>query len=458
MKRKFANGSRSPFARLVLAALLLAFVAGCEEGRHITAALGSSSKPYQEFLEDPVALTTIKTIAIFPFDNKAPQPGFDADDFANKLANQLAAEGKVRVIYPNEILAAVEKENRENRRFNAQLKEKIALGLYKPEQDAADGDPDNLLAPAGAEDMRPRGYFNPIKNRDEAVRLARRVKADAVIVGEVTDYDPYMRPRLSLTMRLIATGNSETAAQAIAEMTQWGVPRRAAAGASSGTIYIRQEMFDSSIGSVGLDVSKYGRTHFIENHPYGTEVFVRSMGHYYEVVAHQLATAYVEARKKAIKEAEEKARAEAKKKKQDEDAAAKRLLALMERDSRIPDYETDSHGEEWFDRGFPDKRAYLSANNGDKRIQSWRPEGRSVRPATTAERLSRDGRIPENERGRGLEGYSTMVDASFPDADAYLEMNMGDNRDRSWRPDYYNHANPQKSAELYDQSQYQGGR
>ncbi len=445
--------------RLLLPVLCLAALAalpGCEEGRHLTAALGSSSKPYQEYLEDPVALTTIKTIAVFPFDDRAPQPGFDADAFANKLANQLASHGKVRVLYPRDILEAVERENREARRHNAQLKEKISLGLYRPESEGGDRSGAGIFgADGGADDKAPRRYHNPIKNVEEAVRLARRAKADAIIVGEVSDFDPYMRPRLTLTLRLIATGNTETAAKAIAELTQWGVPRPGT-GAANGVVYVRQESFDSRVGSVGMDVSKFGRSRHIDDHPYDTEVYVRSMTYYYDVVANQLAKAYMDARKKAVKEAEDRARAAAKAGNQDQDAAVRRMFAMMERDSRIPDYETDARGEAYFDQAFVDKRAMLGANGGDRRIQSWRPDGRNIRPADAGERLARDGRIPENERGRGLDGYSTMADSGFPDADAMMEMNMGDNRDRSWRPDYYNHANPQKSAQLYDAGEYRG--
>ncbi|MDR1745512.1 MAG: hypothetical protein LBS30_07150, partial [Planctomycetota bacterium] len=200
---------------LLAAAVAALLLPGCDEARHITAALGSSSKPYQEFLEDPATLTTIKTIAVFPFEDRAPQPGFDSETFANKLANQLAAYGKVRVLYPRDILERVEEENLASRRHNARLKEKRALGLVSPEEAA---DPDS------GGDSSPRSYFDPIKNPEEAVRLARRAKADAIIVGEISDYDPYMRPRLSLTMKLIATGSTEAAAQAIAEMTQWGIP------------------------------------------------------------------------------------------------------------------------------------------------------------------------------------------------------------------------------------------
>lgn len=440
-----------------VAVFTLVLVAGCSEARHIATAMSSSTKAYQEFLEDPAALTTIKTVAVLPFDNKAPQPGFESLAFANKLANQLAAHGKVRVLYPRDILGPVERENRESRRYNAQLKERITLGLVS--LDAAEGEGgvggDIFADSQTSGEMRPRPYYNPIKNVDEAVRLARRAKADAVIVGEVSDFDPYMRPRMTITMRLIATGNTETAAKAIAELTQWGVPR-VGSGSGGGTIYIRQELFDSTVGSVGMDVSRYGRSHFVDNHPYDTEVYLRSMTHYYDVVANELAKAYIDARKKAVKEAEDRARAQAKAKNQDQNAAVRRMTALMERDSRIPDYETATVGEAYFDQAFADKNALLQTNNGDRRIQSWRPDGRNIRPAGPAERQARDKQIPENERGRGLQGYSSMVDASFPDADTMMEMNMGDNRDRSWRPDYYNHANPQKSAPLYEGSEYRG--
>ncbi|MCD8138436.1 MAG: hypothetical protein LUE17_01420 [Planctomycetaceae bacterium] len=438
------NPRRCPY---LLAFVLCALVSGCDEARHVTAALGSSSKPYHEYLEDPVTLTTIKTVAVLPFADKAPQPGFDSTAFANKLANELAAYGKVRVLYPRDILAAVERDNRNARRHNAQLRERIALGLATPDDDGVD-DGENSY----------RGFYNPIENYDEAVKLARRAKADAVIVGEVSDYDPYMRPRLSITMKLIATGSTDTAAQAIAEMTQWGIPRSSGGASGGGTVYVRQQSFDSKVGSVGMDVSKYGRTHFIEHNPYDTEVFVRSMTHYYDVVAHELAAAYFDARKKAIKEAEDRAKAKAKQDNIDQERAMQRLAALMERDSRIPDHESSIHPEGYWDQAFPDKRAVIAANGQDKRILSWRPQGQQGRMPTPAEKAARDMMIPENERGRGLEGYSAMVDSSFPDADSVMEGNLGNNRDRRGRPDYYLHANPDKAAPLYGQDQYIGNR
>lgn len=434
---------------IAVACCLLPFLGiGCNEANHITAALGSSSKPYQEFMEDPAALTTIKTVAVFPFDDRAPQPGFDSAEFANKLANQLAAHGKVRVLYPRDILSTVEKENRAAKRHNAELKEKIALGLMT--EDEA-----NDMADGGSGGRRP--YYDPVKNVDEAVRLARRAKADAIIVGEVSDYDPYMRPRLSVTMRLIATGSTETAANAIAELTQWGIPLSGSGvGSGGGVIYIRQQSFDSNIGSVGMDVSKYGRTHFNDKSPYGTELYVRSMSSYYDVVAFKLAEAYATARKKAVEEAERRAKQKAKEDKQDQTKAVERLMALMERDSRIPDHESWMHGEDYWDAAFVDKRAVVEKNGDDRRIMSWRTEGKGSRIPTTPERYARDANIPENERGRGLEGYRTMVDAGFPDADTMMEMNMGDNRDRSWRPDYYYHANPKKAAPLYAPDEFRG--
>ncbi len=453
------NGNRSlaaAAARAIaaIACLLWPFLfAGCAEGNHMVAALGSKSEAYQEYLDDPVTLTTIKTIAILPFDDRSDAAGFDGREFASQLANQLAAQGKVRVIYPKEIMDAVERENRSARRHNALLKERMSLGLYVPDEKV---DKEGIFtADTSSDEMRPRRYYNPIKNLDEAVRLARMAKADAIIVGEASDFDPYMRPRLSLTMRVVATGNSDTAAQAIAELTQWGIPRPTTA--ARGTIYLRQENFDSSIGSVGLEVSKHGRTHYTDDRAFGTEIYIRSMSHFYEVVARSLAKSYVDARKKAIKEAEDRARQQAKTMNADQEAAVKRISAMIERDSRIPDFETDQQGEAWFDQAFADKQGLLQANGGDKRIQSWRADGRSRTP-TPEERRTRDARIPENERGPGLEGYSAMVDAGFPDADAFMESNMGDSRDKSWRPDYYNHANPQKAAPMYRKQEFYGNK
>ncbi len=446
------NAFRSLF-RALAAALPLFALAGCGfDPAHVSAAMGSSSKPYQEKLEDPVNLTAIRSIAVVPFDDRARKAGFDAAAFADALANQLAALGQVRVIYPAEILQRVERENRDVLRHNARLKERIMLGLASPEE-AREA---SAFAPEAASDAAEKSFYNPVQNQDEAIRLARRAKADAVIVGEVTDFDPYMRPRLGITMRLIATGSTESAAQAIAELTQWGVPRTGAGGGggAGSVVYLRQQTFDSTMGSVGMDVSKYGYTHYNENNPYGTEVFMRSMSKYYDVVANQLALAFADVRRKAVKEAEDRAKAAAAQRRGDQNRAMAHLVALMNRDMRIPDYETDAHGEAWFDQAFIDKHAALAAG-GDRRIQSFRPDGRSLRPATTAERWGRDALIPENERGRALEGYSAMADAAFPDADAMMEMNMG-GRDRSFRPDYYNRANPQKSAAMYDPKEFVG--
>lgn len=426
---------------------------GCEEARHLTASLASSSRPYQEYLEDPVALTSIRTIAVFPFEDGAPQPGFDADAFANKLANQLAAHGKIRLIYPREILEIADRENRAARRHNAEFRERVSLGLEKSGDAKGNA---GVFSGGDVGESGLLGYHNPIKNVDDAVRLGRRVKADAIIVGKVSDIDSYMRPRLVLDMRLIATGNAESTARAIAELAQWGVPRPP--GSARGVVYVRQETFDSRVGSVGRDVSRYGRSRHIDDHPYDTEIFVRSMTHYYDVVADRLARAYMEARAKAVREAEKRAREAARASRLDQEAAVRRMLALMDRDSRIPDHETDSRGEDYFDQSFPARRGLLGANGGDRRIQSWRADGRDLRPASAAERASRDGRIPENERGRGLEGYSAMSDSAFPDADSLLEMNLGDSRDRGWRPDYYNHANPRRSAPLYGQGEFTGAR
>ncbi len=248
--------ARRRIGYMMIVALALAGLSGCTmDAAHISGSLGSKSKPYKEMLEDPVTLTTIKTIAIMPFDVREQGSGFDATDFATRLANQLAAEGQVRVIYPNEIINRVRQENVTARRYNSQLRERSSLGWVKASEESGDIFNSNT----DADEARPRRYYDPIRNVDEAVRLARLAKADAIIVGEVSDFDPYMRPRLSMTMRLVATGNTDTEARAIAEMTQWGIPR--ASGSAKGIGRMGSKEAGISLGSAATVPSIIGYPH-----------------------------------------------------------------------------------------------------------------------------------------------------------------------------------------------------
>ncbi len=325
--------------------------------RTVARATTSVSYPHEQWEGDPVALATVKSVLVLPFADKAPEPGFDADGFATRLANQLSARGQLRVVYPREALALVETDNAEIRRHNAEYRRRQLLGI-RPATERADllqrADARRGEAVAGEED-RLQEMLDPVHNLDDAIKVGRRLKVDAVVMGLVTDHDPYLRPRVALTLQVVATGNSEAAAAALAELTQWGIPR--SANYSRGIIWSRQQNFDSRDGNIGRDVYEHAFIRHTEEHPYDTETYLRSMRMYYDYVSSTLSKGLLDARTAAVAEAEKRALAEAEKRQAEHLAVRKRINDLTTPDPALPDAEQ-----------------VVATNLYDRRDGGWRPD------------------------------------------------------------------------------------
>ncbi len=323
------------------------FCSGCFQemgvfGRKVTrAAYGAQSKSYEEFKGDPVALATVKTIAFVPFENASAESTFDSMLFTTRMANQMATQGEVRVIYPREMMKMVETENRKAKLHNTRLQERIVLG-------------EDLNGIPRDERTRMR-MMDPSVNIDDAVKLGRLLKADAVVMGTVTDYDPYMRPKMCLTVKLVATGNSDTAAMALSQMTQWGVPRTSST--ARGEIWFVQQNFDSRDSDIGRNVWVYGLTKHTEDRPTDVESYIASMSQYFDYVGSCMTREVLRARKKAVDEAERRALAEAQKQKLAQEGVRNKIRAL-----------TDVHYQ------VPDAQAVMNRSLGDMRDKGWRPD------------------------------------------------------------------------------------
>lgn len=362
---------------LLFAILLLT---GCiAVGRSIgRAAIAGPSQAKEEFVGNPVALATVKTVVVLPFDCCAREPGFDAIDFATRLANQIASRGKLRVIYPREAIALAVKENRRADRHNAVLQQRELVEGIPPERVEGEGRPFFEGGEEGKEDrtLKPRLY--PIQKIEDAVKLGCMLKADAVITGVVTDFDPYYRPRLSLLMRVVATGQSDAAAIALAELTQWGVPRRSET--ARGILWYLQQNFDSRDGDIGRNVAVYSVTKHTEHHPYDTDAYLRSISLYYDYVSAVLSHTLHNARQRAIQEAEERALREAEKMRISHEAVRRRIRELVSPTPHLPDAD-----------------AILAENLYDRRNRSWRPDVYNLqhpRKKAILDATSTDGKTP----------------------------------------------------------------
>src|SRR5258705_4491837 len=95
----------------------------------------------------------IGVVAVLPFVNQT-STAFDADEFANIMASEFVKLGGVRVIRPAQIRAACE---------------------------------------AG----------ETIRTADDAIRVGRCLRADAVLACAVTDYDPYDPPKVAISAQFL---------------------------------------------------------------------------------------------------------------------------------------------------------------------------------------------------------------------------------------------------------------
>lgn len=352
MRSKAINLCRKSNVRLILSIIgliaLVVLCSGCYEDvgrfarKNSRSIYGAHSKSYEEFVGDPIALATVKTVVFVPFDYLGRIQGFDSMTFTTKFANQMATQAEVRVIYPREFMKLCENENRKVSTHNKILAERVMMDVD--------------LNTLPRDERTQARKLNPISNVEDAVKLGRMIKADAVVMGRVSEWDPYMRPRMALTVDVVATGNSDTAAQALAQMTQWGVPRQASSNAR-GPIWFVQQNFDSRDPDIGRNVWNYGYGKHTEDRASNISSYIRSMTEFYDYVGTCMAKEVLRARKKAVKEAQRRAIEEAKKKKLAQEGVHNKLRALTDVNYHVPD-----------------SQAVMDRTLADRRDMSWRPD------------------------------------------------------------------------------------
>jgi hypothetical protein len=323
--RPFAP-ARLPIRAIPVLALLALLAAGCEEPR-MTRYFPRSFEavtPYQKLQGDPAMLVTIRSIAVMPFENQSGVESLDTRKLADQIAGQLSARGVLNVVYPERLMRLAAEENRAVRAHNANLKKLHLLGK-SPSSDRAQQRREGTGGERGEENV-PRQMLDPAGSLADAVRLARQLGVDAVLVGAVTDYDPYYRPRIGLDLRLVPTGRTDSAARALSELTQWGVPK--SLQVRHHPAWHRQQMYDTRDGGVSRKIYLYARRRHTEHSSFDTELYLRSSERFFEFLGYDIATAFLDARMAAYAAAEEAAEARAEAEKMKKEAARNRLRAL----------------------------------------------------------------------------------------------------------------------------------
>jgi len=132
---------------------------------------GCHFKSWKYTVYPPNPYPDIHVVAVLPFVNQSSETRINGVEFANIMASELTKFEGFRVIRPLAIQAS--------------------------------------LDPGEA-----------IRTADDALRVGRRQKADAIIVTAITDYDPYVPPRIGISVQFLRVAGRTMSSREIDQIVQ----------------------------------------------------------------------------------------------------------------------------------------------------------------------------------------------------------------------------------------------
>jgi len=120
----------------------------------------------------------------------------------------------------------------------------------------------------------------------EALELARLLGADAIVVGAVTSYDPYYKPRVGLAVEVYQRVPAPKAAEDILALAERGRPFAIRTGGAV-PVAVVDHVYDSADHETDRAVRRFGRQRDALSSAFGTERFLRDMEKYLSFVCHR---------------------------------------------------------------------------------------------------------------------------------------------------------------------------
>jgi hypothetical protein len=120
----------------------------------------------------------------------------------------------------------------------------------------------------------------------EALEVARLVKADAVIVGAVTSYDPYYKPRVGLALEVYQRRPPAAAAPDILALARRGRPFPIRPNGAV-PVAVLDRIYDSADRDVDRAVRRFARQRDARGSAFGTERYFHDMEKYLSFACRQ---------------------------------------------------------------------------------------------------------------------------------------------------------------------------
>lgn len=247
------------FAILTAAAAVLAVLpAGCERTEHYP----EWTKSREQRL---LLFSDVEKLAVVPFvdaSGAAWPKDYDAARFSKQFADEIVRRARFKVVYPSEVAARAVQANREVLARARMAKKALAE--------------DDVI----------------VLNRSEAdaVAAGRAAGADAVLVGTIHDFDPYVPKRLALTVRVYLCKKLDRSAMEIIAMSDAGVPLEVPSAVRERFIWERQKHYDALRKNARTGMDWHSRK-YVGDTGYGDELVRNSTERFMNFVATELTDA-----------------------------------------------------------------------------------------------------------------------------------------------------------------------
>ena len=197
---------------------------------------------YKTYPENP--FPEVQVVAILPFLNHTSERKLKTDEFANIFASEILKFDGFRVVRPRV----------------------VALTLGEGEE---------------------------IRTLEDAIRVGRRVKADAVFVAAVTDYDPYRPPKIGISVQFLRVASREITDTEIDRITQCASWRRGplTLGRKQAGHWMSafERVYDSHQEKVRRELTAYCDAQEAKDSPFrGDEEFIAVQSRFMQFVSNQV--------------------------------------------------------------------------------------------------------------------------------------------------------------------------
>ena len=230
MRRAAIHHKDTKASLCALCAFVVTAIGGC----------ASNDGRYADYGPNP--FPDVQTVAVLPVLNQTGQPTFDGDEYGNILASELLKFPGFRAGRP----AAIR-----------------GLGEALP------------------------------KSVEDAVRLGRRLKVDAVLVAMITDHDPWDPPKVAISVQVLRTGARTVTSGDIDRLTQsssWRKgPFQMTAERAGHWLAAFEGVYDAHAAGVRREVVAYARVQEGSDTAFlGEREFLAVASRYFQFVSNQV--------------------------------------------------------------------------------------------------------------------------------------------------------------------------